>query len=208
MVSSYQFGACIWIIRESTVKNRGLQAIFDSSQDGLVSLEAPWYLPSFCDFLDGEDIVATKGVGPLKGCGVVFSDLFFWGVETTKSSYTLENALKCEHGSWTWIHGRWFPSGNHAHDVMVRCWISWVVTNSMKKCQFWPIWRSCWTHLGLRSYSMHCNSCSPGCMRRWENFWEMGRQQIMAGEWDSERLFVTSSWDGYDEFLFFLFQAI
>lgn len=25
-------------------------------------------------------------------------------------------------------------------------------------------------------------------MRRWENFWEMGRQQIMAGEWDSEIL--------------------
>ena len=73
-----------------------MQAIFDSSQDGLVSLEAPWYLPSFCDILDGEDIVATKGVGPLKGCGVVFSDLFFWGVETTKSRYTLEKNIEMQ----------------------------------------------------------------------------------------------------------------
>lgn len=87
-------------------QKRGLQAIFDSSQDGLVSLEAPWYLPSFCD-LDGEDIVATKGVGPLKGCGVVFSDLFFLGVETTKSRYTLEKNIEMQ--TWKldpWIHGR------------------------------------------------------------------------------------------------------
>ena len=119
--------------------------------------------------------------------GGVFWSIFLGG-GSTKSRYTIENALKCEHGSWTWIHGRWFPSGNHAHDVMLRCWISWVVTNSMKNLSILDQSEDLVDMVGLRSYSMHCNSYSPGCMRRWENFWEMGRQQIMAGEWDSEIL--------------------
>ena len=51
----------------------------------------------------GKTIVATKGVGHLKGCGVVFSDLFFWGVDRQKVGTPLKKTLKCKHGSW--IHG-------------------------------------------------------------------------------------------------------
>lgn len=52
---------------------------------------------------------------------------------------------------------------------------------------------------------MHCNSYSPRCTRRWR----------ISGRWEGSRLwqdsetaryFETSSWDGYDEFLFFCFR--
>lgn len=208
MVSSYQFGACIWIIRESTVKNRGLQAIFDSSQDGLVSLEAPWYLPSFSDILDGEDIVATKGVGPLKGCGVVFSDLFFWGVDRQKVGTPLKKTLKCKHGSWihgsmgrpsirkscSWSHGSMlnfmgcnkfhekFVNFDQSEDLVGHIWASGVTA-----CTATPTAQDAWGDGRI--------------FGRWEGsrLWQ---------ESEIARYFVTSSCDGYDEFLFFLFQAI
>ena len=101
----------------SSYQKRGLQAIFDSSQDGLVSLEAPWYLPNFCDFPEKIVLLPNRLVHG-KDVGWCFLMFFLISCGRQKVGTPLKCIVSCnmeaKNGSMEDI-----PSGNHAHASML-----------------------------------------------------------------------------------------
>lgn len=155
----------------------------------------------------GKILLLPRGLVPWKDVGWCFLIYFFGGWKRQKVGTPLKKTLKCKHGSWKWIHGR--PS------IRKSCsWSHGSMLNFMGCNKFHEKFVNFDQSEDLVGHIWASGVTACTATPTAQDAWGDGR---IFGRWEGSRLwqeseiaryFVTSSCDGYDEFLFFLFQAI